>query len=203
VDEALGAPARHDLPAHLVECGRCRAELEKIRALVCEIEHGLAAELAVDPSPEFTSRVRRRLREEELRSRFPLWAAAAAVAALALTWVFYWQRPQDPPPISSRPPRATAQAETEVAPETPPAKPRPAPRKSPVGEEPEVLVPPGQAAAIWRFYASLRDGAVDPPSFLASPAPSDADLKIPEDLNLPSLELTPLHLVPLDPETKE
>jgi len=57
-------------------------------------------------------------------------------------------------------------------------------------DDPEVLVPPGEAEGLWRFAADLRERVVDPASLLAS-APS-APLVEPQAIDLVPLEMVTL-----------
>jgi hypothetical protein len=65
------------------------------------------------------------------------------------------------------------------------AKPSPAARPA----EPEVLVPPGQEAALLRFVATMRSGRVDA---AALAQPDAAELAIAPLAELPALEVKPL-----------
>ena len=60
----------------------------------------------------------------------------------------------------------------------------------PPREEPEVLVPPGEAEAVWRFAAALRDRVVDPGSLLTSTP--EAPLVEPRPIDLVAIEVVAL-----------
>jgi hypothetical protein len=99
---ALDEKARARVEAHLGTCGRCRSEFDEIRRY-----RDAAAGLPRVKVPDgFLSGIRDRLREEPgprkrwgiftrpLPKTLPFGAAAAAVAAFALIFVFHTQRPK-------------------------------------------------------------------------------------------------------------
>ncbi len=213
-DAALGAlaPAREvKLRAHMEECAACRAELERTQQLLAAVGRGIEAGLAVEPSPDFAARVRRRLAEESLGSRTWLsgWmvAAAGALAVLALVVVWLGQRRGSRMETAVRTEATQAPAQSRPSPVTQssgagekPAAAR-AVRRAQVARrrvvaepnEPEVLVPPGQWSAIVRFEQALRSGRVDASLVLKEPA---------ESLALEELKIPPLQLAKLDVDSK-
>jgi len=86
--EEAGDPA---LDQHLSGCAGCREELERRRTLLARIDSGVAAMVAVEPSPALAVLVRQQIAEESAASKsFAhrwrwLVGATAAAAAIAVT----------------------------------------------------------------------------------------------------------------------
>ena len=194
VDHVLGEPAPAELQSHLSGCEACRTALERERELAGRLDGELRQALDVAPSPALLPRGRARVAAEAerratpwLRFLVPLAAAAATLALVA------WLRQ----PVAPKHPATTARVEPRpAAPATAPppatvasAKPAPPP---PRRREPEVLVPPGEEAALLRFVATLRGGEVDVAALVQPEAPPPAGLAIAPLADLPSLELKPL-----------
>ena len=157
-----------------------------------------------------------------------LWPALAAAAALLLAVAFLARREPSQPPIATaesrvphvaptpEPPRP-APSELAATPVPPPlvatsrAAPQAVPRAVPRADapsrdsrssnppaEPEVLVPPGEQAALLRLAALVtRQGAVPP--VLSSVNQASPDLALPRAIDAESIEIKPLEIVPLDP----
>lgn len=211
---ALGASRHARLDAHLAGCARCRESLAAVERLLREIDRGLVASLDRQPSTELAARVRMRLAEEGVRARprarwtVGAWVpvSAAALAALILT---VWLGRRSPPS-----PRPGAPGEQASA--TPPsfgltpARPARATRKlprspnhrqstrQPAAPQLEVLVEPGQWAAVVKLYNSVW--APEPSSGFANasrasgPAPGPEAAEQAED----QLVLKPIEIKPLD-----
>jgi len=62
----------------------------------------------------------------------------------------------------------------------------------------EVLVPPGEAEALVRLVARLQRERVAPPVMGVAGQPSP-DLSVPDSIEVPSVDIQPLEIVPLDP----
>lgn len=101
--------------------------------------------------------------------------------------------------VASLPPGPpVAAGGTQPPPRRPNAPAKPARRGSTHASEPEVLMPPGEAALFDRFVASLRTRTVDPSSLLV--ARSAEDLPEPKPIDVSPLEILPLSgdLEPVD-----
>ena len=88
-----GTESDASLAQHLAACAGCRAELDQRRALLVRIDSGVAAMVAVEPSPSLAVLVRQQIAEESTASRsfaqrWGWWigaaASAAAIAAIIL-----------------------------------------------------------------------------------------------------------------------
>jgi len=213
---AAGRTITGDLEGHLEECVACRQRLAEKRALLEAVDHVLRADLAVEPSPALRHRLITRVAETEgeRRRMLPELAAAALAAGLIIVLVAgAWARRRSTTPLQSSaaaispglPARGAAAPAREMPPipstPGPPvtAKPRgarsgspPAVAREAIVREPEVLVPPGQEAALRRFVAVLRDGSTPPPPLLLTGASLES-LIVPVPLmEIPMLEAKPL-----------
>jgi hypothetical protein len=222
-DVSAGGSAAPELEAHLSTCEACRVELEGLRRALAMADDELGSLLLAAPSPELAARIRTAVSGAAADSawRPGLWLAFGGVtAALLVALGLLAQRKEQsastaiatqaqhaaeavegPAPAVEPTTPATASA-TPVAPaiaavrservRTAVSFPSPgAPRT--LAAEPEVLVPAGEAEALLRFAAHLRQRSVTPRSLLVA------------DLNAPLAESTdvqirPIEIVPLDPE---
>jgi hypothetical protein len=134
-------------------------------------ELGLEIErvLAIDPAPELKARVRARI-ESERRSR-PSWirwellgAGALAMAMVAAIVVNRPEQEREPALPSEQVVAAPMVESVAAAPATPQVlSPAAQPVVSPARTtELEVLVAPGEAAALRLLVASIREGRIDP-----------------------------------------
>jgi hypothetical protein len=220
----LGAPrVELELESHLAGCSRCREELNALRRTLALVDSELHQLVAAEPSPELAARIRRAAAEDvaepERRTAW-LWPALAVAAALLLAVAFLARRGPSPTPIAtaqSRVPRATATPEpprhapheraSAPVPPPPVASSRAVPRAHALSgdsrrtnppAEPEVLVPPGEQAALLRLAALVtRQGGVPP--VMASVNQDSPDLAVPRAIDAESIEIKPLEIVPLDP----
>ena len=166
-EAAAGGEPEAKLARHLETCVSCGAELQRLRTVVLQLERQLEAELAVEVPAELAARVRQRLAEVPPSHGVSFVWAGAAGLALALVVAFALVVARSGVPIRApeatsaeveQPPAPvprTADRETSVMVSTPPTEPTPAP---PAPTQPDVLVPPGQEAAILVFHQRSRDG---------------------------------------------
>jgi len=126
-----------------------------------ELDREISALLNVDPSPEFTAKVRRKIEDAPApawRFGWTVFAAGAMAAAIVLAVVI--SSPPDQEVIAPEPtqPLPNISMITNV-PEVKPAIKTPAPSslKPAVAKEPEFFISPGEAAAIQRL---LRVGSI-------------------------------------------
>ena len=211
IDVALGAPASAEFQAHLEACGPCRARLDEERRRAAIIDSVIRGALRVEPSPDLTQRVRRRLGERrgseraDLHRWWPLAVAAALLACLLALSRAERTRETPRPTVAAAPSAApTPRAGPAVAAVTPTPRVtiRPATVKAAIPRpplEPELIVPPGQKEALQRFVAALRNGQVD------APLARVTDMALPAPLPAP-LEIQPIDIRPLAtgsvPETR-
>ena len=194
------------LARHLETCVSCGAELQRLRTVVLQLERQLEAELAVEVPAELAARVRQRLAEVPPSHGVSfVWAGAAGlVLALVVAFALVVARSELPiraPEATSakveRPPAPvprTAERETSVmvstrstvATEPTPAPPAPT-------TQPDVLVPPGQEAAILVFHQRSRDGRL-----ILSVKRSAKPLTDSPRLHISPLESTPLEVEPIE-----
>jgi hypothetical protein len=203
-DAATGAlaPSREpELLAHAAECDACREAYDHAREIAAFVDRSVESLVSGEPSAHFNTRLRARIAAEHIAPR-PNWAAWApiaagifALAALLLILVFRTQRTNTPSIANnSRPASVSSQPSNPPSPSTtqnPPAqvaRRRTTPKHPKSPPEPEVLVPPGQLAAIMQFAAAIRSGRIDGDKLLAAE----------EQTNAP-LEIKPLEIVPLVP----
>lgn len=83
-DLAAGELAKFE--AHIQECTACREELQRIKMLLGEIDRGVTAEVAAEPSADLLRNVRQRIAEESaVKNAMPhRWVALAACAAMMM-----------------------------------------------------------------------------------------------------------------------
>jgi len=126
--------------------------------------------LAVEPSPEFSSRVRQRIADQRAKrsARWPwkVWAPALAMAVVAIAVLLY--RPaQGPAPVQPERIAVAAPPEVPVPAPKPPSPPTlKAPSKAPALKkallEPEVLIDPRETAAFRSFLNGIQQQRIDP-----------------------------------------
>ena len=202
-EAAAGGEPEAKLARHLETCVSCGAELQRLRTVVLQLERQLEAELAVEVPAELAARVRQRLAEVPPSHGVSFVWAGAAGLALALVVAFALVVARSGVPIrapeatrlqkwSNRRPPSLAQAdrETSVMVSTPPTEPTPAP---PAPTQPDVLVPPGQEAAILVFHQRSRDGRL-----ILSVKRSAKPLADSPRLHISPLESTPLEVEPIE-----
>lgn len=222
-DHAAGANAGSELEGHLGSCARCRDELTVLRRALALADAEMGALLADEPSASLLARIRRETAEDGKPAWRPatlswIWTAVAAALVLAVALIVGrggFVAPRETRD-AGRPSPARSARVNEPAPEpqpvrlpAPAATARPSTRAAPLSEvnapitaarstapEAEVLVPPGEAAALLRFAASLEQRRVDPGSLLV--VDLSAPLSEPKPLVIAPLEIAPLAIPPLD-----
>lgn len=215
-DAALGslAPGREpELLAHAAECDACREAYDQVReasAFADAIDRGVASLVSGEPSPHFNSRLRARIAGEASASRIawrawaPIAGMAAAVAVVLAVFVLRLHEmvPAAPavpamtvnrPAPASSPTSSRALSPDEAADSRVPNhalaaanQPSRTPRAS--SSEPEVLVDPGELAAVIHFADAIRAGRIDGAKLVAD----EQQLEAP-------LEIKPLEIAPLSP----
>jgi hypothetical protein len=219
---AAGAPASAEIVHHLGDCAHCRSELQALRRALGLAEETLRELLSVEPGPELAVRIRRAASSavpaQPAVSR--VWAtAAAAVILVAAVAGWLGIRPwtgslslgspqargadglqadrQEPGPSGRGVAEATAAGAARAAqPSRARITQRLRNRRDPVArQQPEVLVPPGEAAVLLRFAAELQRRRVSPDSLLV--ADPRAPLSPPRDIDMVTLDLVTLDTVAL------
>jgi anti-sigma factor RsiW len=204
-DSATGglAPNREpELLAHAAECDACREAYNHAREIAAFVDRGVESLVSAEPSAQFHTRLRARIAAERIAAR-PNWAGWApmaagvfALAALLLILVLRTQRPNspsianntEPASLSLQPSNRPSPSTTQNSPAAPNARRRTTPKHPKSPSQPEIIVPPGQLAAITQFAAAIRSGHIDGDKLLAAE----------EQTNAP-LEIKPLEIVPLVP----
>jgi len=114
VDGELGPSERQRLEAHLVGCGECRVQLERLKRLQGLLRQGLTDPIA-EVAPVLWPGVRARIEGGRPADRFTAWirqiweatwerprlslAGATVISVLLLTTVYLlWETPVGPPP---------------------------------------------------------------------------------------------------------
>ncbi len=138
-----GTESDASLAQHLAACAGCRAELDQRRALLARIDSGVAAMVAVEPSPSLAVLVRQQIAEESTASRsfaqrWGWWigatAGASAVAAIILAFALHG------------PTRPPAHSQSVAATPASPIPARPSPANS-IGESASTREIPGAISA--------------------------------------------------------
>ena len=82
----LAAGERAKFEAHVQGCAACREELQRIKMLLGEIDRGVTAEVAAEPSADLLRNVRQRIAEgSAVKNAMPhRWVALAACAAMMM-----------------------------------------------------------------------------------------------------------------------
>lgn len=205
VENALGKQLPTKVGAHLKNCRDCAAELERLKAAQALMDRAIEAELAIDVSAEFSARIRERV-SEMATSRSPaLQRAAAAAAVVIVVAVSVVVVRFAGSPTSTEPDSAQVQQALEVTPShaslepISPAVERTDAHESPPPEvvrtpEPDVLVLPGQKAAILGFRGRLSQGRIAALSLQGTQTEPLEDLVEPSGLPISAVELRPLRL---------
>lgn len=92
----LAAGERAKFEAHVQGCAACREELQRIKMLLGEIDRGVTAEVAAEPSADLLRNVRQRIAEESaVKNVMPhRWVALAACAAMMMAAAMLIMRAQ-------------------------------------------------------------------------------------------------------------
>jgi len=206
-DAALGelrAEREPELLAHASECDACREALGHARAVREFVDRGVESLVAGEPSPQFATRLRRRIAQESQPQRSP-WAGwapviAGALALAVLLAIMVTRRPlhdRSNPSIASvanpAPAPSGALAASAVIPQA--VKRSESKRESAYGVRaraaatvlPEIIVPQGQLAAAMQLSAAVNSGRVDGNQLLASK----------QEYEKP-LEVRPIEIAPLE-----
>ncbi len=204
---------------HRASCEACQTDYCRVRELLDSIDRGVTDMLDVQPSAKFGAQVRQRLSESSAEQRLiPLsWVPAAAgglTVIAVLTLLFSFKSSLLHEPNTGRVPAQVAEKQVASSPTTaaidseprasaykiPVPRVRPLKSKSEQSESkqsnaraiPEVIVPPGQWAAISRLAAAVSSGRV-------SMAPINATVvESIEPTEMASSELPVLEPVSLD-----
>jgi hypothetical protein len=213
-ETAAGAPPAAELESHLAGCARCREQLEELRRTLALVDSDMRQLVAAEPSPELAVRIRRAAAEAEPQTTSrPVWlwpALAASALLIALVFVVTGRGPARPSAVAVASPSPAIVHQ----PPTPPEEAPPSTALAPPGlsvprhaaatsqhaapPEPEVLVPPGEAEALLRLVALVNRDGVAPPVLGATgqASPDLAELRV---IDIGSIDIQPLEIVPLDP----
>jgi hypothetical protein len=204
-DAALGelAPGREpELLAHAAGCDACREAYQHAQQVAAFVDRGVVSLVSGEPSPHFMPRVRARIAAEPAPSRYgwlvawaPAAAGALALAAVLLVLLIRSPRPGNPNRVSIAPaenPPATAPATSPPRAAAVVARRDARFSRSPVSHnspeaQAEVLVQPGQFAAVLQYADALRSGRIDGDQLIAAQ----------QSLDKP-LEMTPIEIPLLD-----
>lgn len=215
MDAALGGlePGHEaELRAHVAGCDACAAEFERQQRLVLAMERAIDASAAVEPSPEFTARVRMKIAEQPAPASWPggwMPAAAGALAVLALVVWLVPRREVTPPqptnttakvvPRITEPPVVNVTAPIIKAPKTVrvPSAPVVAAARP---ELPEVLVPRDQQLGVRWLYEALEKQPARVVIILAEVAAQTEAATAP--IEIQELKIAPLEIRPLQPAEK-
>jgi hypothetical protein len=169
-----------------------------------QLKHDIEEALSVNPSPEFTARVRTRIAAIKEGSRTSAawirWSiAGAGLTAAAIMIVVVVSEPAEtlvpqPMPIA----RVAPELEEEV-----PATPAPEPIKEATkAREPEILIDPREAVALRKFVEGAQKNRIDVGQLIALQRQATRSLII-EDIALMPLDtLEPIVIAPLSSEVR-
>lgn len=221
-DAATDAPCgsnRAALDAHLADCPACAKEFHDARVLTQAIDQSLSARLAVEPSPQLISNVRREIAEQSHGVAWwwqpSAWLTAVGVCAALAVLIFAvrsvsqidratrdhataainapstWKGVAHPRPSKPIETAANGQPHQPALAAVPHVSRRTPHRKA---AEPEVIVEPGQMQAILRLAAATQSGEIDGTKVL------DNQEKLDEPLEIQPLVIVPLKIAALDDE---
>jgi len=204
-DEALcgvGPKRGVDLRAHLAQCVSCREEFDHVTGIAAIVDGGVEMLVAGEPSPQFANRLRARVANEpgptqlDWRAWIPVGGGAFVLALLLVSVMIRTSRPNNqtashlvqvpasPDVVVSgdakRPPNEVNRAFSGL--EYRPVR----------ANQPEVLVPPGQLAAVMRFANVMNEGRVDGEQIVIAQQRSGQPLKI------DTIQILPLSIPQLD-----
>lgn len=177
-----------------------------------DLQRSIEQALAVEPGPEFTARVRRRIESERSRPWIRLrWAHLAAglatAAALASVVVLLPEREIDDPakPVTVAATNPPLSSQREVTPEpsrvetSEPSAVVTRAVPKPGSTEPEVLIDPREAAAFYQFIEDVQERRIDPSKLEALFQASERAQRIEEITPEPIAAIEPIVVAPLGP----
>ena len=200
--------------AHITSCESCRAEVERRRRLLAEVDAELSRTLSLSASPDFVARVTSSV--SSIPSRSVVWRPAVAwgglAAAAAIATVAFLRAPAPAPQLDAPPksasagpapiaavstPAAAVSTPAAAVPATAAAR-RTAARRShsrslhvtaprPAGEPP-VVIDPAQARAIARFRELVNAGRLNG-TLLPPERPHDATELAVAPLEIPEIKM--------------
>jgi hypothetical protein len=216
-DAALGelrAEREPELLSHAMECDACRQALGKARRVRDFVDRGVDLLVAGEPSPQFATRLRRRIAQESEPLRIP-WAAwtpivagGLALAALLLIMVAHKSvhngsnpgvasavKPISAPPAALNASDVTPQNAKRTVGSRDSA--RAAGARPATAVLPEIIVPEGQLFAAAQLGAAINSGRVDGNQLLAAQQEDD------KPLEMKPIEIAPLEIPALDDATEK
>jgi Putative zinc-finger len=208
----LGAERESELLAHAMECDSCRESLGRARQVRKFVDRGVEALVAGEPSPQFSTHLRRRIAQESepQRSAWTAWApvVAGALALAVVLAIMVARRPvhnESNPNVASAvnpisaPPGAASVASSRNAERTEhtPDSRRSAQTRAATTTRPEIIVPRGQLAAAAQLSAAINSGRVDGNQLLA------AQHEYEKPLEVHPIEIAPLEIPALDEVTEK
>jgi hypothetical protein len=204
-DAALGAlaPGREpEFLAHASECEACREAYQFARRVAAFVDRSAESLVSGEPSPHFAARLRARISAEPAPTRFR-WAAWGAVApasrglrslsaailvfsVLIVVMLVRTPHRHDPNPAipvavqtQPSPPQAVAMIPPpQPIGAEPPRVHRSMQRATPRSRDPEVLVQPGQFAAVVQFSDALNAGRINGEKLIAAQQPLEKPLEV-------------------------
>jgi hypothetical protein len=213
--DGLARSQRAKFEAHVQGCAVCGEELQRVKMLLREIDRGVAAEVAAEPSADLLRNVRQRIAEESAaKNATPLrWVAVAVCAAVvmvaAVTWMMRAQRGtfrtarENVQTAAGKTPRSSAHAAAAIrngeTPKTPSEGTRvtvASARRIAAGKtqlkerEPEVIVPPGEMQLVMKLAAMLKTAQGESSSITTA--------KLNQVQTAEPLEIKPLAIAPLN-----
>jgi len=202
-----------ELAAHIAGCVACRQAYERAQCAADLVNRGMKALVAGEPSPQFAARLRARVADERhtgnfWAGRFPIVASVLLCVTLAaIVAVAHFRHGGEPAPE----PNAAS-----VLPPAPSnmnalARPRPSLREARAREsrsyarrstaaQPEVLVAPGQMAALARFDEALQQYQAAGAHAIAQPDDTDEIMKI-EQLQVPPIQVKAIEVPAISDST--
>lgn len=214
IDSALGQlpPSREaELIAHMSDCAACRQAFKRAKQAAELVDRGMELLVEDEPSPQFAARLHARMAEEPRIGSF--WARQFPIAASVLLFVSvvavvamtYRKRVTDrrsEPSVASLASRAASGVNAGARPFVALRTLRPRVSRSharvSMAGQPEVLVAPGEMAALGRFDEALQRYQAAGARLAAQHDDADQPMKL-ERLEVSPLEVKPIE-VPTIPE---
>jgi hypothetical protein len=198
----LNAARSGELREHLAQCAACSKEFEHAKAASAAMNRSMEALVAGEPSPQFVARLRARIANESV-SAHPEWqtwipVVCGGFAFAALLMALMIRAPHrdtgSVAPVAQNLPNPGAQVPTNMGKGAAEASQTLSRTKYRVARlrEPEVLVPPGQLAAVMQFANAVNEGRIDGEQIAAAQEQSEKPIEI------EAIQISPLNIPKLD-----
>ncbi len=202
-DAALGdllASRRSELIAHTRACAKCRDVYERTQRAATLVDQGIETLVAGEPSPQFAARLRARIAGEPQGDHVaavqwvPIVASALIFAAIATISLLKYDGRRSPAPSAASVSSISSELHTNAISQSG-VKVRPSHslrshvHAVPSAQQPEVLVEPGQMAALLQLDEAIQKHSADAPRIVAQRARLSLPMQV-EPLEIKSLDVS-------------